>query len=321
MDASILFLTRFEIAALMRPGDYLAAVEAGFRAASLGRATSPAPLHLPTPDGGFHAKAATFCGDGGRYAALKFNGNFPGNPERFGLPTIQGLIILCNADTGAPLAVMDSVEVTLRRTAAASAIAAKHLARANSSAIALCGCGAQARAHIEALSQVLPLKSGTVWDQDIAKAERFASETGPALGLDLRAVSQLREATLEADIIVTCTTAAAPFLYRQDVAPGAFIAAIGADNAEKSEIAPTLMGEARVFVDVLEQCAAMGDLRAAIAAGAMGLDDVVGDLAQLVSGSVQGRRGGAEIIIFDSTGTAIEDAASAAWIYERAMAR
>lgn len=321
MDQTLIFLTRSEIAALMRPDDYLAAVEAGFRAAASGQATSPAPLHLPADGGGFHAKAATFSSERGRYAALKFNGNFPGNHERLGLPTIQGLIILCDADTGAPLAVMDSIEVTLRRTAAASAIAAKHLARGNASGIALCGCGAQGRAHLEALREVLPLKGGAVWDKDAAKAEHFAAEIGPALGLELRAVKELRRATHDADVIVTCTTAQAPFLDLTEVAPGAFIAAIGADNADKSEIAPALMAAARVFVDVLEQCVAMGDLRAAISAGVMAPGDVAGDLAQLVSGSVRGRRGADEIIVFDSTGTAIEDAASAAWIYERAIAR
>ncbi len=321
MDATMIFLTRSEIAALMRPEDYLAAVEAGFRAASAGRAMSLPPLHLPAVGGGFHAKAATFSGDRVRYAALKFNGNFPGNQERFGLPTIQGLIILCNADTGAPLAVMDSIEVTLRRTAAASAIAAKHLARGNSSNVAVCGCGAQGRAHLEALREVLPLKGGAVWDKDSAKAEQFATEVGPALGLELHAAKDLRGATRDAQVIVTCTTAQTPFLDCLDVAPGAFIAAIGADNSEKSEISPALMASATVFVDVLEQCAVMGDLRAAIAADAMKPSDIVGDLAQLVSGTVRGRRTADEIIVFDSTGTAIEDAASAAWIYERAMAR
>jgi ornithine cyclodeaminase/alanine dehydrogenase-like protein (mu-crystallin family) len=321
MDATMIFLTRSEIAALMRPEDYLAAVEAGFRAASDRRAMSPPPLHLPAIDGGFHAKAATFSSDRARYAALKFNGNFPGNQHRFGLPTIQGLIVLSNADTGAPLAVMDSIEVTLRRTAAASAIAAKHLARGNSHTIALCGCGALGRAHLEALREVLPLTHGAVWDKDAAKAAQFAYDIGAALGLELHAVTDLRCATLNADIIVTCTTAKAPFLDCPDVAPGAFIAAVGADNAGKSEIAPALMGAARVFVDVLEQCAVMGDLRAAIVAGAMRPDDVAGDLAQLVSGTVPGRRSADEILVFDSTGTAIEDAASAAWIYERATVK
>lgn len=317
----MIFLTRSEIAALMRPEDYLAAVEAGFRAASAGRAVSPAPLYLPAVRGGFHAKAATFSSDRARYAALKFNGNFPGNQERFGLPTIQGLIVLCNADTGTPLAIMDSIEVTLRRTAAASAIAAKHLARGESSNIAVCGCGAQGRAHLEALREVLPLKRGAVWDKDAAKAEQFAAEVGEALGVELHAVKELRLATLSADVIVTCTTAQASFLDCPDVAPGVLIAAVGADSAGKSEIAPTLMAEARVFVDVLEQCAAMGDLRAALGAGVMRPEQVAGDLAQLVTGSVRGRRSDIEVIVFDSTGTAIEDAASAAWIYERAMAR
>src|SRR6202008_901159 len=105
--------------------------------------------------------------------------------------------------------------------------------------------------------------------------------------------------TLDADIIITSTTATAPFLGAEDVQPGAFIAAVGADAPHKSEIQPSLMARARVYVDVLEQCIAMGDLRHAIAAGAVAPDDVRGDLAALVSGRCAGRERADEIILFD----------------------
>lgn len=318
MDGRLLILSRNDVSGLMRPADYLAAVEAGFQALAKGRADAPPPLHMPLQEGGFHAKGAWF--DDGRrtYAALKFNANFPHNYERFGLPTIQGAIILSDAKTGAPLAVIDSIEVTLRRTAAASALAARLLARPDSKVIAVCGCGAQGRAHLEALAEVLPLDKGVAWDRDFAKAEAFAHDMRASLGIDLRAAASHREATLEADVIVTCTTAQSPFLTPRDVRPGVFIAAVGADAPHKSEIDPALMASAEVFVDVLAQCLDMGDLRHAVSGGAMAADDVRGDLAGLVSGASPGRSAADEIIVFDSTGTAIEDAASAAVIYTRA---
>ncbi len=314
-----LILSRRDLAGLMRPADYLAAVEAGFLAAAKGRAESPAPLHLAAEGGGFHGKGALYANGNRRYAALKFNGNFPGNPSR-GLPTIQGVIILSDAGTGTPLAIMDSIEVTLRRTAAASALAARRLARPRSARVAICGCGAQALPHLEALTDVLPLAGGAVWDQDGGRAASLSRAAYERLGLELRPASAIREATLDADVIVTCTTATAPFLGRDDVGAGAFIAAVGADAPHKSEIEPPLMREAGVFVDVLDQCIVMGDLHHAVAGGAMTPTDVRADLAQLVSRACEGRRDDGEIIVFDSTGTAIEDVASAALAYERAAA-
>jgi ornithine cyclodeaminase/alanine dehydrogenase-like protein (mu-crystallin family) len=313
-----LLLSGADLAELMRPADYLAAVEQGFRAAREGRAVAPPPLHLPAIGGGFHAKAASLAG-ARSYAALKLNGNFPGNPGR-GLPTIQGAILLCDADTGAVLAIMDSIEITLRRTAAATALAARHLANPGASTLAICGCGDQASAQVEALAGVLPLRRAFAWDIDPAKARAFAAGAAEACGLAVTAAASLREATLAADVIVTCTTARTPFLSEADVSPGAFIAAVGADNPEKSEIAPSLMAAAAVVVDVLGQCLHMGDLRHAVKAGAMSADQVRGELADVIAGARPARLSADEIVIFDSTGAALQDVASAALAYERASA-
>jgi ornithine cyclodeaminase/alanine dehydrogenase-like protein (mu-crystallin family) len=320
-DNQVIVLTRRDIAALMRPVDYFDAVEAGFLALAQSRADAPPALHLAARDGGLHAKAATLVSGARSFAALKLNGNFPRNPERSGLPTIQGLVLLCDAENGRPLAVMDSIEVTLRRTAAASAIAAKLLARSGSSHLAICGCGAQGRAHLEALADVFALSQVSVWDGDAAKAERFVRDTHMPAELALSAVHEHRAATLSADIIVTCTTSQTAFLRREDVGSGAFIAAVGADAPHKSEIDPALMTDAGVIVDDLDQCQAMGDLRHAIAAGAMSAAETRASLPQLISGQKQGRIDAGELIVFDSTGVAIEDVASAVKIYARARER
>jgi ornithine cyclodeaminase/alanine dehydrogenase-like protein (mu-crystallin family) len=123
-----LILDRSTIAGLMAPRDYLSAVEAGFLSYAEGRAEAPAPMHIASVRGGFHAKGARLHLDRA-YVALKLNANFPGNPRDNGLPAIQGVIVLCDGSDGTVLAVMDSIEVTLRRTAAASALAARRLAR------------------------------------------------------------------------------------------------------------------------------------------------------------------------------------------------
>lgn len=321
MDGALLILSREHAARLMTPADYLGAVEAAFVAVHEGRAASPPPMHMSGRRGGFHAKAAMFDDGARSYAALKLNANFPGNVELYALPTIQGVILLFDAETGVPLALIDSIEVTLRRTAAASALAARHLARKDSRSIAICGCGAQARAHVEALAGVLPLSRGAAWDQDPTRAESLARFARDAAGLRLEVANSLRDATLGAAVIVTCTTATTPFLGPDDVSAGAFVAAIGADAPHKSEIDPRLMGAASVFVDVAEQCVEMGDLRHAIEAGAMQAADIRGDLAALVSARAPGRTHDEERIVFDSTGTGLQDAACAAMLYSRARER
>jgi ornithine cyclodeaminase/alanine dehydrogenase-like protein (mu-crystallin family) len=316
---STLLLTRAEIARLMTPGDYLDAVEASFRLSSQGLVHAPLPIELDGVGGAFHAKAAVMLG-GQKLAALKLNGNFPANPQH-GLPTIQGVILLCDAVNGAVCAIMDSIEITLRRTAATSALAAKHLARPAASLLAVIGCGAQAGPQTEALAQVLPLQRVVVFDTDPSKARTYVETMEHRLGLAVHVASSLREATGKADVIVTCTTAQAPFLDVGDVAPGAFVAAVGADNPQKNEIAPALMAKAKVVPDVLAQCLLIGDLHHAVRASAMTRADVHADLGDIVTGLTPGRESNGEIVIFDSTGTAIHDVASAAAVYARATER
>jgi len=306
-----LVLTRTEIAALMRPADWLAAAETAFRAAGEGRAEAPPPLAIHGARGTFHAKGAGLRGERA-YVALKLNANFPDNPEKLGLPTIQGAILLCDGENGAVLAIMDSIEVTLRRTAAATALAARYLARPESAAILICGCGAQGAAQLEALRDVLPLAHCFAWDRDPGRASAFARTAGAQVSDDLAG------AALASDIIVTCTTSRQPFLDRSMVRAGTFIAAVGADSPEKSEIEPALMAKAKVVADVLDQCVAMGDLHHAIAAGCMTREAVHAELAGLVCGARPGRTSPDEITLFDSTGTGLQDVAAAAMIHERA---
>jgi len=308
-----LALTRGEIRAIMTPADYLAAVEAGFLGLHSGTANCPPPLALELSNGGFHAKASSLSLDR-PYVALKLNGNYPDNPRRHGLPTIQGAVLLCDGETGSLLAIMDSIEVTARRTAAATALAAKYLAKPDSETVLICGCGQQAEAQLDALRGVLNLRRGFCWDRDANRAAAFARKHS------LTAAHDLRSAAVASDVIVTCTTSTEPFLAAEMVKPGTFIAAVGADAPHKSEIEPALMARARVVTDSTKQCVLMGDLHHAVAAGRMGEADVTAELGEVVAGAKPGRTDSAEIILFDSTGVAVQDVASAVEIYHRALA-
>ena len=303
------------LARLMTFDDYIEAVEAAFRAHAEGRTSQPMPLHIEVDGGGFHAKGAYVALDRA-YVAVKVNSNFPGNPAR-GLPTIQGAALLYDAADGGLLAVLDSMEITAKRTAAATALATRYLARRNAGTVAICGCGGQGRVQLAALAHDRRLSRAFAWDADTAKARQFAREMGAALGLPVEAVQAMREATLASDIIVTATSSTTPFLGPDDVRPGAFVAAIGADNPHKSELHPSLFPIGKVVVDSLDQAAVMGDLHHAIAAGRATRESVHGELAEVVAGRKAGRATEAEITVFDSTGLAIQDVASAAAAYAR----
>jgi alanine dehydrogenase len=316
----MILLSGRDLAALMPFGDYVDAVADAFRLHAEGRTASPPPMHIPADGGGFHVKAARLP-LGRDYVAVKVNANFPDNRRRHGLPTIQGAVLLCDAGDGSPLALLDSIEITTKRTAAATAVAARYLARSESSVATICGCGEQGRIQLVALRHVLPLRRVFAWDRDAEVAQSYARRMAADLDIDVEAVTSLGAATSASDVVATCTTATTPYLGPAEVRPGTFIAAIGADNPEKSELLPALMARATVVADVLAQSAVMGDLHHAIAAGTMTVANVHAELGDLVLGRKAGRTHGDEITIFDGTGTGIQDVAAAARAYELARSR
>ena len=316
---SLLLVTRGEVASLLGMAECIGAVEEAFRLHAEGRSLAPGVLETLTADGGFHIKSAGLRPDGRAYFAAKVNGNFPRNAERFGLPTIQGVIVLCDAERGRPLAVLDSIEITSLRTAAATAVAARHLARPDSKVATVAGCGTQGRVQLRALAEVLPLEKVFVFDCDGGRAADFAREMAGELGARVEPARDLLAAAGACDVCVTCTPSRTPLLARGDVRPGTFVAAVGADNPTKQEIDPSLMRSGKIVVDLLDQCALIGDLRHALAAGAVTRADVHAELGEIVAGRKAGRTSADEIIIFDSTGTALQDAAAAALVYERAL--
>ena len=279
-DATTLVLTREFIASRVPPGAYVEAVRGAFAQLAQGQIDVAPVGHVRGFDGAFHVKSATGLMSP-RRAAIKLNGNFPENPSRHGLPTIQGVIALFDADCGRLLALMDSVEVTAQRTAASSVVAAQLLANPQARRLAFIGCGMQARYHLAAFLAAFPIGTLACYDVDADAAQRIV---GNAIehGLDVNVASSARAATEQADIVVTCTVSRLPVLDRDDVRPGCFIAAVGADSPGKHEIAPELMRCARVVPDVLAQARVMGDLHHSIEAGTMRAEDVHGELADIV---------------------------------------
>jgi len=173
--------------------------------------------------------------------------------------------------------------------------------------------------QLRALAAVLRLTRAYAFDRDRTRAAGFAREMSQTLGFEVLAADDLDAAIRASQVCVTCTPSRTPILRHTSVAPGAFIAAVGADNEDKQEIEPALMASCAIVVDVLEQAATIGDLHHAITAGVVTTRDVRAELGQVVAGLRPGRLTDDEIVVFDSTGMALQDVAAAAAVYERAV--
>lgn len=315
---STLLLSRAEVERLLTPDLCLAAVEDAFRRLAEGQVPPPGILGMHAGEGSFHVKAGFLTLDR-PYFAAKLNANFPQNGARHGLPTIQGAVLLADAANGAPLAIMDSASITASRTAAATAVAARHLAKARCDTALIVGCGGQAPAQLRALLRVRSPGRVLAFDSDASRSAAFAAALGEELGIRIGTAANLGDAVRASDLVVTCTTARRYLVARDMVRPGTFIAAVGADHEDKQEIEPRLLADAKVVTDLTEQACRIGDLHHAIEAGAMSSGAVHAELADVVAGRKPGRRADDETFVFDSTGTGLQDVAAAVAAYRAAV--
>lgn len=314
-----LLLDRATVADLLSLDECITAVEACFAAHARGETLGTGLLHGDGVSGEYHIKAGGLR-QPRPYYACKVNSSFFQNRVTNGLPNIQGLILLYDAADGRPLAVIESAEITIKRTGSSTAVAARHLAKQTVRAVTIAGAGIQGSIQLEALSRVRRFETVYVWDLDVGRAGEFAARMREKLGVDAQPRADLAAAARASDVIITCTPAKRWFLGRDMVSPGAFVAGVGADSADKQELDPQLLASASVVTDLTEQSAHVGDLHHAIDAGLMKASDVRGELGQVIVGTAPRRRDDREIIVFDATGTALQDVAAAAMAYEKAVA-
>jgi alanine dehydrogenase len=312
-------ITRSEVARLLKIDACMIAVEKAFQLHAEGKAMPPKILGLHVPGGGFHMKAGVMH-LGQNYFVVKTNANFPNNRNENGLPTIQGVVAVFDASNGRLLSLMDSIEITIIRTGAATGVAAKYLANKNATAATICGCGNQGRVSLRAIQAVRKLKTVYAYDIDRGCSEVFANEMSDELHLAVTPTDNLRMALQQSDILATCTTSKKPIINKEDIKPGTFIAAVGADSDDKQELHPSVLGAGKLVVDLLEQAATIGELHHALDQGILRRENVHGELGEIIAGQKPGRTSEDEIIIFDSTGTALQDVAAAAIVYEKALA-
>lgn len=240
----------------------------------------------------------------------------PGNDAQ-GLPVVQGVYLLFDGPTGTPRAVLDGTELTLRRTAAASALAARLLARPDATVHLMIGAGALAPHLVRAHAAVRPIKRVLLWNRTRERAERLAMALA-AEGFAASVVDDRAAALGEADIVSCATLSRTPLVEGSRVRPGTHVDLVGAFRPDMRESDDELMRRARVFVDTREGALLeAGDIVQAIRAGALAEADIAGDLYDLCSGRVAGRRDAHEITVFKSVGSAVEDLVAAGCVLER----
>jgi len=310
-----LLLKRSDVSSLLSIEECMDAVENVFGLYAKGKIAPPKVLGLHNDHGGIHIKAGI-----GKYFVAKLNANFPENLKRYGLPTIQGVIVLNDAEDGRLLALIDSIELTIIRTGAASGIAAKWLSNDVPGNVTICGCGNQGRISLKALLKVRTVEKVFAFDMDENQMVGFKAEFSSEIEIIPTSIYDLPAALRNSNIVVTCTTSKKPFVNKDDILPGTFIAAIGADNEDKQEIFSSLIASNKLVTDLTDQCASIGELHHAIRGKRMAKTDVYAELGEILAGNKPGRTSSEEIIIFDSTGTALQDVAAASIVYEKAIA-
>ncbi len=311
-------LSRKEVASVLDYEECIAAVEVAFAQYGSGKASPPGILGIHAKNGGFHIKAGILDLTTS-YFVVKVNSNFSANTSQFGLPLIQGVIAVFECNTGQLLALMDSIEITIVRTGAATAIAAKYLVLPDANCVTICGCGNQGRISLKMLMNVRNIKTAYAFDTDKSKATTFAEEMSAELNIDVIPAFDLEFALRKSQICVTCTPSTKPFLKRNSISPGTFIAAVGADSDHKHEIETDLVAACKVVADVITQSATIDDLHHAIEQGIVTRDHVYAELGEIVAGLKNGRTSKEEVILFDSTGMALQDVATASIVYEKAL--
>jgi len=315
LGKKVLYLSHEDVKAVGLPIDeIITAVDEMFREKGEGRVEMPPKIGIHTmPDAFIHAMPAAITAD--KSAGIKWVGGFPDNTKR-SLPYITGLIILNDYETGVPLCVMDCTWITAKRTGAATAVAAKHLARPESEIVGILGCGVQGRSNLEALKVLFPIKQVHAYDTHLNRSTGYALEMSAQLGIEVVPVSNPRDAVVGSDIVVT----AGPILRKPHAAiqpgwlgPGAFASLVDFDSYWHADALRQADKFCTDDVPQLEHYRVIGYFQ--------NIPPIHADLGELVTGRKPGRETPEERTIACNLGLALDDIATAPLIYKRALSR
>lgn len=292
-------------------------VEGAFKALATGKVVMPPILSMAIPEANGEVDVKTAWLPGFSGFAIKVSPGFFDNPK-LGLPSLNGLMILFSARTGLVEALfLDNGYLTDVRTAAAGAVAARHMAPSRITTAGVMGTGVQARLQIEAAHLVRPFEEVLVWGRDSAKAKACAADISARLKVKARAETDPARLVAQSQLVVTTTPAREPILKAEWLHPGLHVTAMGSDQHDKNEIDPAALAVATAYIcDRVSQCEKLGELRAALAAGAW-TGAAPAELGAVVTGDVMARRSDDDVTICDLTGTGAQDTAIATYAAER----
>lgn len=312
-----MLLARADVASLLTMSTCIDIVEQVFRAHAQGYALMPPKIRIEIEEkSGSIGAMPSYLKDIGA-AGLKWAGGWSDNPSK-GLPFIMAEMFLIDPDSGRLKAVLEAGYITALRTGAATAVAARYLARRDSSSIAIIGAGVQGRMQLRALHCVFPVKDIRVADRSAEAAEKFAENMSVELGTSINSVPDIRLAVDGADIIVTATTADQPLVCKDWVSPGAFIASVGS----YPELDPELVLCAdKIIVDNWEQNRNHGEFIRLIEAGRLDETNIHGEMGAVVAGIRPGRESDSELIVAGLIGMGTHDVACAAYVVDKAIAQ
>ncbi len=306
------------MASVLTMPDVIEAVEEGFR--SVGE-KDDVPVRLPVRVADRSAVALFMPAylHGSRTLGAKVVSAFHDNPAR-GLPMITGFYVLCDAETGRLIALMDATFLTGIRTAAASAVATKYLARKDARILGIIGTGVQGRFHVDAIRAVRAIEEIVVYNRTVDRGRIFVEDLD-SRGISCRLADTAAECAAEADVLAVCTSSKTPLFDGGLVRPGTHVNAVGVFTPDSQELDSALIRRARVYVDTYEGAfEEAGDIIVPLRAGDITRDHVRAELTELVTGRKDGRTGDGQITVFKSVGYAMEDAVTARLAYERAEA-
>jgi len=291
-----------------------------FRQLSSGQVVAPARTHLEIPEHRTTVLLMPSYIPEFKQIGLKLITLCANNPER-GLPLISALVIVTDAVTGTPIAVMNGSSLTALRTGAASGAATDVLARKDARVVAIFGAGIQGRTQLEAVAAVRPLKEAYVIDLDVERAKMYAREMGETLSLDIR-VAGPAEALPRADIICAATTSTEPIFSDRDLKPGVHINAIGSCKPHVREIPGETVARAKIVVDQREaSLSEAGDLIIPLRQGLIDEGRIQVEIGEILSGLKPGRSSASEITFFKSVGHAVQDLAAASFVLKNTEGR
>jgi ornithine cyclodeaminase/alanine dehydrogenase-like protein (mu-crystallin family) len=310
-----LWLNEADVRAALTPAGLIDCMEQALADFSLGRVVQPVRIAIEAAERSFFAAMPALYRAQGVMGA-KLVTVFPGNAAR-GKHTHLAAIALFDPDDGELLAMLDGRYITEARTAAVSAVSARHLARPDAAVLAILGSGVQAASHFETLRAVRPIRETRVWSPTAEHRARFAAERE-----GVRAAGSAEEAVEGADLVLVATSSVTPAIDSAWVADGAHVIAIGACRPSQREVAPELVARAALVVD--SRAAALvesGDVVQTIAEGRISAEHVRAELGEIAGGRAAGRRSAEEVTLFKSLGLAVEDIAAAAVAYRAARER